>query len=385
MKLIYSEGELAFAESIRHWVRENLDPHVRDKMIMGGEVTWDEKVAWWKLLNEQGWAAPGFPPEYGGTDWNIVQESIYFSVLAEEGAPMNNVWAQKMIGPVLVEFGNVEQKKLIPRMLSVEDFWCQGFSEPGAGSDLAGLSTTAEDRGDYWLVNGQKLWTTNAHHANKIFLLVRTDNSVKPQKGISMLLADMDAPGIQVRPVITMDRRHEVNEVFLTDVVIPKENIVGEPGQGWDIAKFLLSSERVGIAQVGLQKMLLKRLRALVENQPGGHRYKSELRRIEAEVLGIEVSGLRLLKSETVTAAEPSLLKLKSSDNIQRCYELAIEIAGLDALPFDEASRLHTEGSWLDPSVASLFTEYCESKAYTIFGGTSEVQHNIIAKAAFGL
>lgn len=385
MNLIYSEEELAFTESIRHWVRKNLDPTVRDKMIKGGLVTWEEKVGWWKTLHDQGWAAPGFPVEHGGTGWDIVQQSIYFSVLAEEGAPMSNIWAQKMIGPVLIAFGSEKQTELIPPLLSVEDFWCQGFSEPGAGSDLASLRTTAEDRGDHWLVNGQKLWTTNAHHANKIFLLVRTDTSVKPQKGISMLLADMDTPGIQVRPVITIDRRHEVNEVFLTDVVIPKEGIVGEPGQGWDIAKFLLGNERVGIAQVGLQKLLLRRLRALMENQPGGHRYGDEVRRLEADILGLEVSGLRLLKAETVTAAESSLLKLKGSENIQRCFELAVEIAGMDALPYDEASQLHAEGCWLDASVGSLFSEYCESRAYTIFGGTSEVQHNIIAKAALGL
>jgi alkylation response protein AidB-like acyl-CoA dehydrogenase len=290
-----------------------------------------------------------------------------------------------MIGPVLISFGTEKQKALISPMLSVEDFWCQGFSEPGAGSDLASLKTIAEDKGDHWLVNGQKLWTTNAHHANKIFLLVRTDTSVKPQKGISMLLADMDTPGIEVRPVITIDRRHEVNEVFLTDVVIPKDNIVGEPGQGWDIAKFLLSNERVGIAQVGLQKLLLRRLKSLVENQAGGHRYSNEVRRLEADILGLEVSGLRLLKAETITAAEPSLLKLKSSENTQRCFELAVEIAGLEALPHDEASQLHAEGCWLDASVGSLFSEYCESRAYTIFGGTSEVQHNIIARAALGL
>ena len=385
MNLIYSAEELDFAKSIQSWVQENLDPKVRDKMMKGGLVTWEEKVSWWKTLHAQGWAAPGFPVEYGGTDWDIVQQSIYFSVLAEEGAPMNNMWAQKMIGPVLIAYGTDQQKQLIAPMLSVEDFWCQGFSEPGAGSDLASLKTRAEDRGDHWLVNGQKLWTTNAHHANKIFLLVRTDTSVKPQKGISMLLADMDTPGIEVRPVITIDRRHEVNEVFLTDVVVPKENIVGEPGQGWDIAKFLLGNERVGIAEVGLQKLLLRRLKALVKSRPGGHRYSSEVRRLEADVLGVEVSGLRLLKAESVSASEPSLLKLKSSDIIQRCFELALEIAGVDALPYDEASQLHTEGCWLDASVGNLFSDYCESRAYTIFGGTSEIQHNIIVKSALGL
>lgn len=384
MNRIYSEDELAFAESIRSWVQKNLDPKVRDKMLVGGQLTWEEKVSWWKTLHSQGWSAPGFPPEFGGTGWNIVEQTIYFTVLAEEGAPINNVWAQNMMGPVLLEFGSDAQKELIPRMLSVDDFWCQGFSEPGAGSDLAGLKTKAEDKGDHWLVNGQKLWTTNAHHANKIFLLVRTDTTVIPQSGISMLLADMDTPGIQVRPVITIDRKHEVNEVFFTDVVVPKRNIVGKPGQGWDIAKFLLSNERVGIAQVGLQKLLLRRLKNLIETRPRGDQYANEVRRLEVDILGCEVSGLRLLKAEKITA-QPSLLKLKSSEIIQRCFELAVEIAGLDGLPYDEASQLHAEHSWLDASVASLFSEYCESRAYTIFGGTSEVQHNIIAKAALGL
>jgi len=166
---------------------------------------------------------------------------------------------------------------------------------------------------------------------------------------------------------------------------VPKENIVGEPGQGWDIAKFLLGNERVGIAEVGLQKLLLRRLKALVKSRPGGHRYSSEVRRLEADVLGVEVSGLRLLKAESVSASEPSLLKLKSSDIIQRCFELALEIAGVDALPYDEASQLHTEGCWLDASVGNLFSDYCESRAYTIFGGTSEIQHNIIVKSALGL
>lgn len=384
LNLFYSEEEQAFAESIRQWVRDNLDPGVREKMLKGGDVTWQEKVSWWQALHRQGWAAPGFPVEYGGTGWSVAEQNIYFTTLAEEGAPLNNIWAQKMIGPVLIAFGTAAQKALIPRMLSVEDFWCQGFSEPGAGSDLASLKTQAQDRGDHWLVNGQKLWTTNAHHANKIFLLVRTEKTAKPQEGITMLLADMDTPGIEVRPVITIDRRHEVNEVFFSDVQVPKDNIVGEPGQGWTIAKFLLGNERVGIAQVGLQKLLLRRLKVLAEHQAGGHRFKDDIRRLEADILGVEVSGLRLLRAETVTV-EPSLLKLKSTETLQRCFELAVEIAGLDALPHDPPSRLHEQGASFDSSVATLFADYCESRAYTIFGGTSEVQHNIIARAALGL
>lgn len=384
MSLIYSKEELEFSEMIRHWVQQNLDPTVQTKMLLGGEVTWQEKVDWWRSLYEKGWAAPGFPVEFGGTGWSLVEQSIYFNTLAETGAPMNNIWVQKMIGPVLIAFGSEEQKRLIPPMLRVEDFWCQGFSEPGAGSDLASLKTFADDRGDHWLINGQKLWTTNAHHANKIFLLAKTDKSVKPQKGISMFLADMDTTGIQVRPVLTIDRKHEVNEVFFSDVVIPKENIVGEPGQGWEIAKFLLGNERVGIAQVGLQKLLINRLRRLSESCPGGHRFRDDIRRLEVDVLGVEISGLRLLKGET-HSDEASLLKLKSSETLQNCFELAVDIAGLDALPYDAASQLHAENACFDTSLSSVFAEFCESRAYTIFGGTSEVQRNIIAKVALGL
>lgn len=396
MKRFYTKEQMDFVEEVRDWIHQTLDPKVRQKMLASAPVSFDEMVTWWRALNDKGWAAPAFPVEYGGTDWDVVKRNLFLETLAKEGAPQQNLWAVQMLGPVLLEFGSDAQKaEYIPRLLSVDDFWAQGFSEPGSGSDLASLKTKAEDCGDHWLVNGQKLWTSLAHHANKIFLLVRTAPNVKPQQGISMLLLDIDLPGIEIRPVKTLDHRSDPNEVFFDNVRVPKENIVGKPGQGWSIAKFLLSNERAGIAQVGKQKKLLSRLRKVAAESPnGGNRgvqldnpdAQKKLRELEAELLGIEISNLRMLVADQV-GAEASLLKLRSSQIEQKLNELALTIGGPAALPLDLTARTlpsnyHYVGSELS---ASLAPEYFISRAATIYGGTSEIQRNIVAKSVLGL
>lgn len=396
IRLFYTDEQRAFADEVRAWVRANLNPHTREKMLNGGRISFGDLKEWWQTLHAKGWGAPAWPVEHGGTGWDVIRRSLFTDICHEEGAPNTNVWALNMIGPVLLTFGNEEQKaRYLPRMLDVSDFWAQGFSEPGAGSDLANLKTRAEDKGDHWLVNGQKLWTTYAQFANKIFLLVRTDPQVKPQQGISLLLADMATPGITVRPVITIDGEHEVNEVFLDDVKIPKENIVGVPGQGWDIAKSLLSTERVGIAQVGKLKRNLARIKAIAADMPAGHGSKrmidcahvrTEIAMIEAELMGIEISNLRMLMAEKVYA-EASMLKLKSSEIEQKQNELMMELGGPVALLVDEGARDHLgQGLPAGPPYApSLAPEYFRTRAATIYGGTSEVQHNIIARTMLGL
>ena len=264
MDLAFSKEEMAFREEVRAFFRDNVPPETRRKMVEGRHLSKDEMVAWWRILNKKGWGVSHWPKEYGGTGWTSVQHYIFNEELQMHPAPAPLAFGVSMVGPVIYTFGNETQKKqYLPRIANVDDWWCQGFSEPGSGSDLASLKTKAERKGDKYIINGQKTWTTLAQHADMIFCLCRTDNNAKKQMGISFIVFDMKSKGVTVRPIETIDGGHEVNEVFFDDVEVPVENLIGEENKGWDYAKFLLGNERTGIARVGVSKERLRRIKEL--------------------------------------------------------------------------------------------------------------------------
>ncbi len=391
MELFYSEADLSFRDEVRTFLADRLPKDISDTFFSYERHSWQQMIRWQKILAEQGWVAPGWPIEHGGTGWSPMQQYIFDSEAMLAGAPRLRPFAVKMIGPVLIRFGSDDQKKrFLPRMLRAEDYWCQGFSEPGAGSDLASLKTRAVRDGDDYVVNGQKTWTTTGQYANWMFALVRTDpDTPRPQQGISMLLIDMTLPGVTVRPITTIDGDHHVNEVFLEDVRVPASLMVGEENKGWDYAKYLLGNERIGIANVGQSKAelsLLKRLAAackrdgvaLIDDPVFG----AKLADLEADFMAQEVTNLRMLSSVApggdVGALSP-FLKLRGSEIQQRIQELAMEASGVDAAPWRADRRLgrgamdgYGTHGWL------------LSRAFTIFGGSSEVMKNIVAKQVLG-
>ena len=398
MDLKYSDEERAFADEVRAFARAELDPAVRERVLNHKRLSKEDFLGWHRKLHAKGWVAPNWPTAYGGCGWNAVYRFIHEEVLAEEGAPPIVSFSINMIGPVLIAFGSDRQKQYyLPRILSGEDWWCQGFSEPGSGSDLASLRTKAELDGDHWVVNGQKTWTTLAQHANLIFCLVRTDPTVKKQEGISMLLIDMNSPGVTVRPIITIDGEHEVNEVFFDDVRVPKENIVGEPGKGWTYAKFLLSHERSGIARIGLAKRELHRLKAIaaaetVDGVPliETKSFREKIAAVEIDLMALELTNLRMIaaeKSGQAPGAEANMLKIKGSEVQQTLTELMMEAVGPYALPFDpDALEAGWNGEPIGPDYAApLAGTYFNYRKVSIYGGSNEIQRNILSKSLLGL
>ena len=264
MDLRFTPEETAFREEVREFFRTALPERIRDKLVMGHHASKDELVEWTRILNAKGWAVPHWPVEWGGTGWDPVRQYIFQDEMQQAPAPSPLPFGVSMVGPVIIAFGSEAQKRrFLPRIANLDDWWCQGFSEPGSGSDLASLKTTAKRDGDAYVVTGQKTWTTLGQYADWIFVLARTDMAAKKQEGISFLLIDMKSPGITVRPIRTIDGGEEVNEVFLDDVRVPAENLVGQENKGWDYAKFLLGNERVGIARVGVSKERLRRIKEL--------------------------------------------------------------------------------------------------------------------------
>lgn len=398
MRLSFSSEDLAFAADVRTFVRATLDPLTRAKVLNGKLPSRADRTAWQRALVAKGWGAPAWPVEYGGPGWTVVQRHLYDEVLTEEGAPGAPVFGMGMLAPMLMKFGSDAQKAtLIPRILDMDDWWCQGFSEPEAGSDLAGLKTRAVLDGDAWVINGQKIWTTLAHIADKMFCLVRTSDEPKKQLGLSILLVDMKAPGVEVRPIITIDGEHEVNEVFLKDVRIPKEDIVGEPGQGWTQAKYLLSHERTGIARIGQSRREIRRLKAIASREPtptgtliDDPRFRTRIADMEIRLTGLELTTLRMLaalKGGAGPGNEANLLKIKGSEIQQDIAELMMDAAGDYAFAYDHRA-------WADgrndapvgpPEAASLAGLYFNLRKVSIYGGSNEIQRNILAKAALGL
>jgi pimeloyl-CoA dehydrogenase large subunit len=400
MDLRFTPEENAFRADVRAFMREKLPPAIRTKMVEGRRLGKEDIIAWQRILNARGWAVPHWPAEWGGTVWSAVQMYLFRDEMQQAPAPEPLPFGTNMLGPVLIAFGNEAQKKrFLPRIANLDDWWCQGFSEPGAGSDLASLKTSAKRvNGDY-IVNGQKTWTTLAQFADWIFCLVRTDPAAaKRQEGISFLLIDMKTPGITVRPIQTIDGGHEVNEVFFDDVKVPAENLVGEENKGWNYAKFLLGNERTGIARIGISKARIRRLKQLAAlEQSGGkplladERFRAKITAAEVELKALEMTELRVVAARTRSnKPDPasSILKIKGSEIQQTITELLLEVVGPyalpDQVPHDESDR------WNEPPVGPewsgpLAPQYFNYRKTTIYGGSNEIQKNIICKAILGL
>ena len=401
MDLSFTKEEQAFREDVRQFFRDNVPAETRRKLVEGRHLSKDEMVTWWRILNKKGWGVTHWPKEYGGTGWTSVQHYIFNEELQSYPAPQPLAFGVSMVGPVIYTFGNEAQKKhYLPRIANVDDWWCQGFSEPGSGSDLASLKTKAERKGDKWIINGQKTWTTTAQYADWIFCLVRTDPAAKKQEGISFILIDMKTPGITVRPIVTIDGGREVNEVFFDDVKVPAENLVGQENKGWDYAKFLLGNERTGIARVGMSKERIRRLRELAALERAADRPLIEDERLCAKIAAVEVElkALEMMELRVVAAERnrkgnrpdpaSSILKIKGSEIQQTISELLLEVAGPYALPYQP--EYLDEERWNEPPVGpdwapSLAPTYFNMRKVSIYGGTNEIQKNIIAKAILGL
>jgi len=399
MDLRFTQDEIAFRDDVRAFMKQKLPGAIRAKMIEGRRLSRDDVVEWQRLLNANGWGVPHWPQEWGGTGWGPVKTYIFRDEMQQAPAPEPLPFGVNMLGPVLIAFGDDAQKKrFLPRIANLDDWWCQGFSEPGAGSDLASLKTSAKRVNGHYIVNGQKTWTTLAQYADWIFCLVRTDPAAKKQEGISFLLIEMKSPGITVRPIQTIDGGHEVNEVFFDDVKVPAENLVGLENKGWDYAKFLLGNERTGIARVGASKARIRRLKELAAaEQSGGkpliadERFRAKIAAVEVELKALEMTELRVVAERTRSnKPDPasSILKIKGSEIQQIITELLLEVVGPYALPDQTA---HDEDErWNEPPVGPdwggpLAAQYFNTRKTTIYGGSNEIQKNIIAKAILGL
>jgi acyl-CoA dehydrogenase len=389
--LEFAEEDLSFQREVQEFLRDQLPQHIRDATARTTTVFVDKEVAleWQSTLVEKGWAVPNWPADWGGTNWTPTQRYIFTMECYKAGAPMLIPLGLAMLAPVLLAFGSEEQKqKYLPKMLSGEHYWCQGYSEPGSGSDLASLKLKAERQGDHYIVNGSKLWTTHAQFADHIFCLVRTDSSGKPQQGISFLLIEMDTPGVTVEPIITIGLDHEVNQVFFDDVKVPLDNLVGEEGQGWRYAKYLLEFERGGGLSSALRQRDLDHLKEIVadmqQQDPDFNSdlfYSKGIARIEIDIRALEMTEFRVLAALAAggnPGAESSIMKLSTVDIEQRTHQLAMDVIGYHALPFKQPD--------LGPDyAAAVLPTYLNSRAASIFGGSREIQYNIIAKAVLGL
>ncbi|MEJ7926215.1 acyl-CoA dehydrogenase family protein [Sphingobium sp. AN641] len=383
--------ETPFRAEVREFVRAHLPEDIARKGALGLEIHKDDYVRWQKILHEKGWFAAGWPVEHGGAGWTIDQQLIFLQESALNNAPMIIPYGVNMIGPVLQEFGNAEQcAKYLPGILSSDTWWCQGYSEPNSGSDLASLKTSAVREGDHYIVNGTKMWTTEAHWADMMHCLVRTDREVKAQRGISMLLIDMNSPGIEIRPIVTIDGQHHTNQLFLDNVRVPVENLVGEEGQGWTIAKFLLSHERVAIADTGPKLRLLQNIKTMlaeVPPSPPRARLAEKLAGAEIELLALccmEQSYVsRWAEGASRDGPEASVLKIRSTEILQRLSEIALEIEGpLGGAHDPHDLHLAPHGQFTPSQRASLMGhQYLYGRCWSIFGGTNEIQRNLIARS----
>jgi pimeloyl-CoA dehydrogenase large subunit len=393
MDLRFTPDEIAFRDEVRAFFRDNVPAKTRTKMVEGHHLDKDDIVAWQRILNKRGWAVPDWPAEWGGRDWTPVQRYLFQEEMQLAPAPQPLPFGVSMVGPVIIAFGNEQQKKhFLPRIANIDDWWCQGFSEPGAGSDLASLKTKAERKGDRYVVNGQKTWTTQAQHADWIFCLCRTDPAAKKQEGISFLLIDMKTKGITVRPIVTIDGGREVNEVFFDDVEVPLENRVGEENKGWTYAKFLLGNERTGIARVGLSKERIRRVKALAREVGlmDDARFREKVAAVEIELKALEMTQLRVVAAERNRKDKKpdpfsSILKIKGSEIQQATTELLLEVAGPYAMPFVPEQEGRNEPPIGPDWAAPIAPTYFNWRKVSIYGGSNEIQKNIIAKAILGL
>lgn len=398
MDLSFTAEERAFRAEVRAFFASALTPELRAKMIDRGHLTRDDYVAWQRVLNRQGWATINWPVEYGGMGWSPAQRYIFQEEMALAHAPEWLPFNINMIGPILCRFGSEAQKaRFLAPTANLDIWWCQGFSEPGSGSDLASLKTRAVRDGDDYVLNGQKIWTTQAQYADWMFLLARTNPDVKKQQGISFLLLDMKTPGITVRPIGSIDGVEDLNEVFFDDVRLPVSNLIGEEGKGWDYAKFLLGNERSGIARIGLSKERLLQLRHVQADLTARgmldpaeqQRLAWKLAEVEVELRALELTQLRVVAADAQgggAAAAASILKIRGSELQQRMTELLLELAGPAglAVPPGFGAGDHGAGapdSWIGTAAPFYFSK----RAVSIYGGANEIQKNIIAKSVLGL
>jgi alkylation response protein AidB-like acyl-CoA dehydrogenase len=398
MDLTFTPEEEAFRAKVRAFLIEKLPARISSKVASGKHLSKADMEEWHAILNAQGWLANHWPREYGGPGWNAVERFIFENECALAHAPRIVPFGLNMLGPVLIKFGNEAQKRhWLPRILNGSDWWCQGYSEPGSGSDLASVKTTAERKGDHYVVNGQKTWTTLGQHANMIFCLVRTDRDAKKQEGISFLLIDMKSPGVEVRPIITLDGEHEVNEVFFTDVRVPVENLVGEENRGWTCAKYLLTYERTNIAGVGFSVAALEHLKHVAAKQTKNGKPLAEdplfalrMARVEIELENMKTTNLRVIAAVHgggAPGAESSMLKIRGTEIRQEISSLTRRAMGPYAQPFvAEALEEGFAGPHVGPDyAANAASQYFNYRKLSIFGGSNEIQKNIISKMILGL
>ncbi|MDA5558053.1 acyl-CoA dehydrogenase family protein [Shimia sp. MMG029] len=395
MDLSYSKEELAFRDEVRAFLAEKLPKEISDAVRAGGELTKAMMEEWHALLNARGWLATIWPKAFGGPGWSPVQKHIFEEECCRAYAPRIVPFGLNMLGPVLIEFGSkAQQDHYLPRILDGTDWWCQGYSEPGAGSDLASLKTRAERDGDHWVINGQKTWTTLGQHADWIFCLCRTDPEAKPQAGISFILVDMATPGIELRPIKLIEGGHEVNEIFFTDVRVPIGNLVGEENKGWTIAKFLLTHERTGIAGVGFSIQALEEVKAIASKTMRGGRpliedplFAARIAQAEIDLEAMKITNLRMLfkaQAQGAPGPETSLLKIKGTVINQELRDLARRALGPAAAPFPGHVG---EGNLMfgPPDTEHNAARYFNNRKTSIFGGSNEIQRNIVTKTMLEL
>jgi acyl-CoA dehydrogenase len=401
MELVFTEEERAFRDEVRDFLSRELTPEIRERTARATSVFVDRDtcIAWQRKLAARGWMVPSWPVEYGGVAWTPVQRFIFESECAEAGAPAIVPMGPYMVAHVIIRFGTEEQKRhYLPRIISGEDYWCQGYSEPESGSDLASLRCRAERDGSDYVVDGSKIWTTHAHFANKIFCLLRTSAEGKPQAGISFLLIDMKSPGVTVRPIISIGGDHDINQVFFDNVRVPQANRIGEEGQGWTCAKYLLEFERGGNVLAPRLTAALRRVKRLAKQLPDGHGgtmatvpyVRDRIAQLELDLLSLRYTELRIISTLTHGAApgrESSILKTEQTELQQRISELAVELLGPYAVPFQpEPTRREGAGDRFGPELRERYVpRYLNERAASIYGGTNEIQRNLVARLVLGL
>ena len=399
MDLSFTAAEREFREELRDFFNTAIPERTRRKLREGLHASREDMVESQQILNARGLAVPNWPVEWGGQDWTPVQHYMWQDELMQANVPFPLPFNCTMVGPVIAQFGSLAQKqRFLARAANLDDWWCQGFSEPGAGSDLASLRTVAKLDGDHWVIDGQKTWTTLAQHAEWIFVLARTDSTVKKQEGISFFLVDMNTPGITRRPIQTIDGGVEVNEVFFDGVRVPTENLVGQLNKGWDYAKFLLGNERTGIARIGISKARMKRIRELAALEFDGDRrliddpvFRRKLVSVEIELKALEMTQLRVVAQERhLEKGKPnpmsSVLKIKGSELQQATTELMMDVMGPYVAPFFDEHELEAanEPPLGPPDAATAAPMYFNMRKVSIYGGSNEIQRNILAKAVLG-
>jgi alkylation response protein AidB-like acyl-CoA dehydrogenase len=404
MRLAFNDDELAFQREVRDWITANMPPEVAEESRRSrtSHVSKERLLQWQKKLASKGWLCPNWPKEYGGPGWNSTQKFIFEMEMARADSPYLSSFSIKMVAPVLMKYGSPAQKqRFLPKIAAAEELWCQGYSEPGSGSDLASLRTKAVREGDHYIVNGQKIWTTNAHYADWIFCLVRTSNEGKRQEGISFLLIDMKSPGIKIDPIYLVDgtrtpMRHEVNQVFFTDVKVPVGNLVGEENKGWTYAKYLLEFERGGQAHGPRLRKAFRHLQTLSKTQldageplSASAQWREKMAALEIEIDAVEMNEMMFyssLKTGDAPGNMGSVVKMRGTEVGQKVTELAVEAVGWYGAPFTELRNYDSNvmpvgGDYVD----DVSPRYFNTRKTTIYGGSSEVQRNVLAKAMLGL